>query len=276
MPLAGKWDEAKAAYKSTGERTRGGDITRAVNQVRAFFELPESTLWFTVEDGDIWWCFAEKEAVNLYSGDDEAERKTGARKRHVIDRWRNTDIDGNRLRLDSMTTKITKVASFQETIAKPSGAADLLRRLRRVQSDHHRLAAQALDKVVHAVGNLLDQLHQDDFELLVELIFASSGWKRISRVGGVQKTLDMAMVLPTTGEYCFVQVKSQTDKPTLKKLIEALDNSQGYSRMFFAYHTPAELFSTDADDRVTVWNRDEIAKQAIKAGLADWILNRTT
>ena len=187
--------------------------------------------------------------------------------RRAIDRWRNTDVNGNRLRLDSMTTKITKVASFQETIAKPSGAADLLRQIRGIQSDHHERAARALDEMETAVGDLLDQLHQDDFELLIELIFSSSGWKRISAVGGTQKTLDIAMVLPTTGEHCFVQVKSQTNRSTLRKLVEALDNSQGYSRMFFAYHTPAEAFDSDATDRVIVWHRYEIAKQAIRADL---------
>lgn len=98
-----------------------------------------------MEDGDVWWCFAEAEVIDLYTGDDEAARRTGARSRRVIDRWRNTDVKGNRLRLDAMTTKITKVASFQETIAKPSGATDLLRRIRGIQSEHHRRAAQALD-----------------------------------------------------------------------------------------------------------------------------------
>jgi Restriction endonuclease len=273
---AGKWDDAKTAFAATGARTRTGDITRAVNQVQAFFELPESVLWCTIEDGDIWWCFAEAEVIDLYSGDDQAETKSGARMRRVIDCWRNTDVNGNRLRLDSMTTKITKIASFQETIARPSGAADLLRRIRDIQSDSHLRATRALDAMVTAVGNLLDQLHQNDFELLVELIFSSSGWKRISAVGGTQKTLDLAMVLPTTGEHCFVQVKSQTNRSTFRKLVEVLDNSHGYSRMFFVYHTPAEAFDNNAVDRVTVWHRYEIARQTIRAGLVDWILSRTT
>jgi hypothetical protein len=270
----GNWDEAKKAFTATGVRRRASDI--AVNQVRDFFELPESVLWCTIEDGDVWWCFAEPEVIDLYRDDDKAERETGARMRRAIDHWRNTDVKGERLRLDSMTTKITKVAAFQETIAKPSGAADLLRRIRGIQSDHHARTARALDEMVLAVGDLLDQLHQNDFELLIELIFSSSGWKRISAVGGTQKTLDLAMILPTTGEYCFVQVKSQTNRSTLRKLVEALDNSQGYSRLFFAYHTPAAAFENDASDRVIVWHRYEVARQAIRAGLVDWILSRTT
>jgi hypothetical protein len=50
------------------------------------------------------------------------------------------------------------------------------------------------------VGDLLDQLHQDDFELLIELVFSSSGWRRISAVGGTQKTLDIALTLPRLGK----------------------------------------------------------------------------
>jgi hypothetical protein len=273
---AGEWEKAKEKFASTGARTGAGDITRALNQVRDFFELPESALWCTIEDGDVWWCFAETKIIDLYTGDDTAEQKQGARMRRAIDRWRNTDVNGNRLRLDSMTTKITKVASFQETICKPSGASDLLNRIRAIQSSAHARAAQAHEELVASVGDVLDQLHQDDFELLIELIFSSSGWKRISAVGGTQETLDIAMVLPTTGEHCFVQVKSQTTRTVFHSLVDALDNSQGYSRMFFVYHTPAEAFENTASDRVTVWHRYEIARQAVRAGLTDWILSRTT
>jgi hypothetical protein len=90
------------------------------------------------------------------------------------------------------------------------------------------------------------------------------------------KTLDLAMTLPTTGEHCFVQVKSETNAKTFATLVEALDNAQGYSRMSFVYHTPAKAFANDAADRVTVWHRYEIARQAIRAGLVDWVLARTT
>lgn len=272
----GAWSRAKEAYAAISSRKRPADIARAVNQVREFFELPESVLWCTMETGDVWWCFAEPQVIDLCAGNDASAEVTGARMRRVIDRWRNTDINGDRLRLDSMTTKITKVASFQETICKPHGAADLLNRIRAIQSDAHARAAAAHGYLVQAVGDILDQLHQNDFELLIELIFSSSGWKRISAVGGTQKMLDLAMILPTTDEHCFVQVKAQTNRTTFHKLIDALDNSQGYSRMFFVYHTPAEAFENAAADRVTVWHRYEIARQAVRAGLVDWILSRTT
>ena len=151
---AGEWEEAKEKFCRHGSEKGAGDITRAVNQVRDFFHLPESVLWRTMEDGDVWWCFAETKVIDLYSGDDVAEEKQGARMRRVIDRWRNTDLNGNRLRLDSMTTKITKVASFQETICEPSGASDLLNRIRAIQSGAHARVARAHEEVVLAVGEI--------------------------------------------------------------------------------------------------------------------------
>jgi hypothetical protein len=273
---SGDWARARELFTATTNRSRAADVTRAVNQVREFFELPESTLWITIEDGDVWWCFAEAKVVNLYTGDDALEAQEGARTRKVIDRWRNTDVQGKRLRLDGMTTKITKVASFQETIGRPHGSGDLLRKIRCEQSEQYARASHALHELVVSVGDLLDQLHQDDFELLIELIFSSSGWKRISALGGTQKTLDLALTLPTTGESCFVQVKSQTDRATFEHLVGQLENYSGYSRMFFVYHTPAAIFDNSNADHVTIWSRYEVAKQVIGAGLVGWVLGRTT
>jgi hypothetical protein len=275
---AGNWTAAKSAFEETTTRTRQADVTRAVNQVQEFFELPISTLWITIEDGDVWWCFANNKVENLYTGaeDDEKEQSSGARLRKVVDTWRNTDVDGKRLRLDAMTTKITKVASFQETICKPDGAVDILRKIRGERSELHSLASRTVEALAQHVGDILDQLHQDDFELLIELIFSSSGWRRISRVGGTQKTLDLALVLPTTGESCFVQVKSQTSHSIFKQLVGELSNYSGYRRMFFVYHTPPYAFENPDADRVTIWSRYDIAKQVISAGLVPWVLARTT
>jgi hypothetical protein len=112
----GDWEVVKDRFAYARPKLDAGKVTSATNQVRAFFELPETTLWFTLAHGDVWWGFAESKVKNLYDGDDEKEAQRGATSRKVIDGWRNTDVDGGRLRQDTMTTKITKVVSFQETI----------------------------------------------------------------------------------------------------------------------------------------------------------------
>jgi hypothetical protein len=166
--------------------------------------------------------------------------------------------------------------SFQGTICKPDGATDILRRIRCERSPTHQRTESAAKELIQSVGDLLDQLHQDDFELLIELVFSSSGWRRISATGGTMKTADIVLTLPTTGETSFVQVKSQTNRAPLQSYVEALQNQTGYSRMFFAYHTPAEPLPGPSDKCVTIWPSYEIARQVVGAGLVHWLLARTT
>ena len=118
------WEAAKNGFPRARPNLDPGKVTSATNQVCSFFELSVSTIWFTLAHGDAWWGFAERKVKNLYGGDDEKEAQRGARSRKVIDGWRNTDVNGNRLRQDTMTTKITKVVSFQETICKPHGSTE--------------------------------------------------------------------------------------------------------------------------------------------------------
>jgi hypothetical protein len=69
---------------------------------------------------------------------------------------------------------------------------------------------------------LMKLLGWRDFELLVDLVFTSSGWRRVGIVGKTQKTLDLDLILPSTGERAFVQVKSTT---TLAELAEYVAGS---------------------------------------------------
>ena len=50
-----------------------------------------------------------------------------------------------------------------------------------------------------ALGAALPLLHQDDFETLVDLIFARGGWHRVSALGGNQTDIDLAVEQSLTG-----------------------------------------------------------------------------
>ena len=56
----------------------------------------------------------------------------------------------------------------------------------------------------------------------VDLVFANSGWRRLGQVGKTQKTVDIELMLPTTGERAFVQVKSSASKQDLTQYVEGL------------------------------------------------------
>jgi hypothetical protein len=66
--MTGEWEKAKEKYAATGERKGASDVTRAVNQVRDFFELPESVPWCTMKDGDVCWCFTEPNVIDCLFG----------------------------------------------------------------------------------------------------------------------------------------------------------------------------------------------------------------
>jgi len=272
---AGDWLAARKNFEGNKPNLTQGAVTSHMNQVRDFFELPNSTLWITIEDGDIWWCFAELPVEDIFTTVKNSNSR-GAKVRRLVDQWRNIDVLGRRLRIDMMTTRITKVSSFQGTICKPDGAADVLRIIRAEQSKARLAVSGSLAEFTRNLGELLEQLHQDDFELLVELIFSSSGWKRITSLGDTQKTWDLALTLPTTGENCFVQVKSQTTSKTFANIVSSFNEHTGYSKMFFVYHTPEKAFETPDESRVVVWSRLEVARQAINAGLVEWIIEHTT
>ena len=112
-----------------------------------------------------------------------------------------------------------------------------------------------------------------DFETLVDLVFATSGWRRQGVVGKTQKTLDLALVLPSTGDRAFVQVKSKTKSTELADYIKKLDEMGHYDKMFFVFHSGEA--DTD-DDRVTVVGPEKLAEMVMDAGLVTWLIRKVS
>jgi hypothetical protein len=51
-----------------------------------------------------------------------------------------------------------------------------------------------------SVLEMIKLLRWLDFETLVDLVFTSSGWRRVGTVGGDQEMVDFALELPSTKE----------------------------------------------------------------------------
>ena len=152
---------------------------RTIDLIAAF----DLTIWYP--SGYMWWAFAEPKVIWM-GGDGKS---AGQRIRKCINGWRNTDVKGGLLRLDSLAIKLTKVASYQRTIC----AVDKDYVLRRVNGivepvvvKSNRAQRLLLDTLSEAIG----LLHWQDFETLIDIIFARSGWHRITELGGTQKAID--------------------------------------------------------------------------------------
>ena len=85
---------------------------------------------------------------------------------------------------------------------------------------------------------LIQSLSWKDFELLVDLIFTSSGWQRISVVGKTEKYIDIELISPVNNKRAFVQVKSQSTFNEFEIYKSKFNNMKQYDEMYYVVHTP--------------------------------------
>lgn len=138
--------------------------------------------------------------------------------------------------------------------------------------------AQALEAqaaLVTAAETLIQGLHWRDFELLADLIFAGSGWQRVSAVGGSdQADSDLILEQAATGERAMVQVKSSASQAVLEDYAERF-RAGGWDRWFLLCHSPSgRLTAPVGADRFHLWQGRTLAEQAVKAGLVDWLIDK--
>lgn len=264
-----KAKEFARAYK---EYTDKGAATRHAEQVADFYWCGKDTLWFTFDEKYLYWCFAEMTVK--YFGKEREKFKDGSRERKAVNGWHKTNINGKSLLHKKLDGRLTKTSAFRGTICNidPEVCSYLTRIINDEDLPYMKKAKKCRADVLESIINLTRSLHWKDFELLTELIFSRSGWRRIGFTGGTQKTIDIPLELPSTGEKAFVQVKSETNKKQFNKYIEDLQELQE-TRMFYVYHTGPEL-TTDRKD-VTVINAEKLAEMILNAGLFDWLIKKS-
>lgn len=253
---------------------RQGRDPRAVaedaREVTEFYQLGSDCLWVTFARDHLWWTFAEPEVIWLGFDDGHGERI-----RKSIGGWRNTDINGVPLRIDTLSTKLTKVASYRRTLCAIEAEDYLLRRINGIIEPLVAKSNQARDALLDVLTDAIKALHWPDFETLVDVMFARSGWHRASAIGGTQKLVDMVLEQPTTGERGAIQVKSAAGQKQLDQFISSADEAGSFDRLFFACHSPKGNLAAPLDRRdVHVWVDRELARTALRLGLADWIIEK--
>ncbi len=112
--------------------------------------------------------------------------------------------------------------AFQGTICEIKAFEYLKRKLNGQLLPEVDDASQAENQMVQKIVPLMRLLTWQDFELLVDLVFANSGWRRLGQVGKTQKTVDIELMLPTTGERAFVQIKSSAGQRDLTEYLDRL------------------------------------------------------
>ena len=178
--------------------------------------------------------------------------------------------------MDGLSSKLTQLAAYRRTICSVAASDYLLRRINAEEEPIVAAARAARDELIKASVALIRQLHWDDFETFIDLLFSRAGWRRVSRVGGRMKDIDLMLEQPLTGERASVQVKSAADQSVLNACVAAFEANTSADRFFFMCHSPRSPLSaiTRGDRPIDVWTGERLALAAVDQGLTSWLIDR--
>ena len=258
----GRWDELTKSLLKHGKTK--GTATNIANQARAFFEDDGTTLWITFFGERLYWGFTTTAPAKRHDDGKGVWRE-------MQRGWSYTDLNGEELTTDRLSGALTKLRSYRGTSCDVDVIDYVVQRINGEKSPQVEQAIAALAGVKSAVLEMLKLLGPGDFEILVDIVFTTSGWRRLGVVGKTMKTLDLDVILPSTGERAFIQVKAKTSSAELAEYIDKFAELEIYSRMFFVYHSGE---AESDDERVTVIGPEKLSDLIIDAGLVNWLIRK--
>lgn len=244
-----------------------GAAKRDFEALRHLLDRPSRHVWVTFEDGYLWWCTVRDGAVFPTTGGNFCLRCERG--------WSNRSINGRLLAMADLPGTITSTAGFRGTVCVPSAEQQFLRIIRDQKSPEAQSVADARLRYERALETAVRALPWRDFERLVDLILARTGWLRVSSIGETQEGVDIEAQNIAANEVAFVQVKSQADQSILDDYVGRFEDRRArYARMIFAVHTPVGKLASPSDPSVQVWTADKLARMAVQVGLGDWLANK--
>lgn len=258
----GRWPDLATSFEEGGKTK--SVATRFANESRDFFLDDGSTLWITFMGRTLQWGFCEPEPPQAHADGNGVYRR-------IKGGWKATDLHGERLTMDRLSGALTQLASYRGTSCSVKVSEYVVRRINGTKLPEVQHAVAVQEAMWAALVPLMRLLVPQDFELLVELVFAASGYRRIEIVGKTQKTIDLDLELPITGKRAFVQVKSKTSSAELACYVEMIEEQ--YDEMFFVFHSGS---ATTQDERVKVIGPEALARRVFDAGLSDWLIRKTS
>lgn len=251
-------------------RHQPNKVPDATREIRDFYTLGRDCLWVVIACKRMHWAFAEPD-VHWLGGDGESMRHASARPpgRGVL-----RTSTGKPLPVDRISTRLTKVAGYQGTICAFQEIGRLVRLINAIEDPVVTRTRAVRSEMLSLAPELIGSLHQDDFELLVDLILARGGQIRVSTIGGNQADTDLVLEDPFTTKRTFVRVKSRTTQKVLEESVSTLTASGLCDRIIFACHTPVGTLSDGGHADLQIWTGDHLADLTIKHGLIDWLIER--
>ena len=260
------WKGVNDYYTSTGFSK--SVATSHSNQIKQFYEEDDQTLWITFYANKLWWCFSKPEITLLPD-----KTKT----RPVIGKWSDKDINGVLLRAGNISGKLLKTQGYQGTIcsvledkyAVTKINGELLPEVVEVES--------AMKNLKDKTAQLIKHLQWQDFEILIEMIFTQSGWQRVGATGKTQKTFDLDLLAPVTGDRAMVQIKSESDLRQFEDYQKKFEIMTGYDKIFYVVHSPSKnLIDYQNNSNIQLCLVEKISELTIASGLVEWVIKKAS
>ena len=261
---ADRWSLIEKQLQRSGEQTRrASEATRAYNGIRYIAESGSNDIWITFSRSKLWWTRLACSPV---------EEDATSKFRRTAGRWRDTDVKGQPLFANQLPGKLAQTQAFRWTMCRAK-YPDLLRRiLNATRSELSAAISSDRAALTDHVTQAIRQLHWRDFETLVDLVFRSAGWRRVSVLGEQAKGYDLLLQEPITDHRYVIQVKSRAG---LAQLEETLSNfsADDYRGVYFVVHSPDSSLASAVDlpEHVVVMPPEVLAEQAVDAGLIGWL-----
>lgn len=185
------WAALAESFKLEGKDPR--TASRFSRELRLFFDDEGATLWITFIKERLYWGFLDGSPAELHKDGDGVWRR-------VRGGWRSEDLSGTTLSKNRLSGALTKLAAYRGTSCEVEVTEYVVRRINGQKMPAVERALAATRELHLSALDLIRMMAPQDFELLVDLVFTSSGWRRLGVVGRTQDTLDLDLSLPSTGE----------------------------------------------------------------------------
>lgn len=125
------------------------------------------------------------------------------------------------------------------------------------------------------LAHILRRLDWRDLEQLVDLIFARSGWQRLTVLGVQEQDIDLITEEPVFGDRAWVQVKAQSSIATVKDYLRRFEADGSCQRFVFAFpELQGDLAGVPLSETDEIWDGAVLAGKAMNAGLTEWVFQR--
>ena len=255
-----------------------GATTRHAKQIISFYDKNDTTLWITFSQRKVWWGFVD-------NSKEPYQNEKGFTYRTMIDGWKCTDINNRLLTFENVSGALLKTQGFQGTICDISQKDSFpieeytIRLIYGEKLEEVKQAEKNKKNIENSMADLLKMLHPKDFEYIIELIFQYSGWKKLTPGAGVEKDLDLDLLMPLTNERAFVQIKSQTTNTQYNEYKEIFKKHEvDYDRFYYVYHTWENKNIDDKieDKKINFLNIDKISELIVELGLITILMKKVS